>query len=155
MTDDVSIERAGLEHLEELAPLFTAYRRFYGRDADPRERQFLRERLALGESVVFLARRAATTVGFTQLYPCFASVSLGRMFILYDLFVAPEARRCGAARALLRAAVEYAASQGAVELLLQTAVTNVARRSACTSARAGCATMISTSTIFFRLRRSG
>ena len=126
MTDELRIERAGLQHLDELAPLFTAYRRFYGRDADPRERPFLRERLARNESVVFLARRAAAAVGFTQLYPCFASVSLGRMFILYDLFVASEARRCGAARALLRAAVDYAAAQDAVEVLLQTAVTNVA-----------------------------
>jgi ribosomal protein S18 acetylase RimI-like enzyme len=124
--NDVEIERAGLPHLEELVPLFIAYRSFYGRAEDARARPFLRERLSRGESVVFLARRAGLAVGFTQLYPCFASVSLGRMFILYDLFVAPEARRCGAARALLRAAVEYAASQQAVELLLQTAVTNLA-----------------------------
>jgi ribosomal protein S18 acetylase RimI-like enzyme len=126
MTDPVSIERAAVGHLDELAPLFSAYRRFYGRDEDPRARGFLRERLMREESVIFLARQAGAAIGFTQLYPCFASVSLGRMFVLYDLFVAPEARRCGAARALLGAAVDYAASQGAVELLLQTAVTNTA-----------------------------
>lgn len=47
------------------------------------------------------------------------------MFILYDLCVAPEARRCGAAATLLRAAVGYAAGQGAGQLMLQTGVTNL------------------------------
>ena len=124
-TPDISVERAELRHIDELAPLFSAYRRFYGRAEDPRARVFLSERLARAESVVFLARRQRAAVGFTQLYPSFASVSLGRMFVLYDLFVVPEARRGGAARALLRAATDYAASQGAVELLLQTAVSNL------------------------------
>jgi GNAT superfamily N-acetyltransferase len=45
-------------------------------------------------------------IGFTRLYPSFASVSL---------FVAPGARRCGAGAALLRAAVHYASGQGASE----------------------------------------
>ena len=59
-------------------------------------------------------------------YPSFASVALGRMFVLYDLFVAPQARRCGAGAALLRAAVHYASEQGASELMLQTATGNAA-----------------------------
>jgi len=75
--------------------------------------------------VVFLAWLGREAVGFTQLYPCFASVSLGRMFVLYDLFVAPPARRCGTGAALLRAAVRYAQDQGAVELMLQTATGNL------------------------------
>jgi GNAT superfamily N-acetyltransferase len=74
---------------------------------------------------VFVARLQGAAIGFTQLYPCFASVSLARMFVLYDLFVAPQARRCGAATALLRAGVGYARMQGASQLMLQTAVTNL------------------------------
>ena len=121
----VRIERAQLEDLDALVPLFAAYRRFYGRDDDPRARPFLATRLARDESVVFLAWLAGEAVGFTQLYPCFASVSLGRMFVLYDLFVTPPARRCGTGAALLRAAVRYAGEQGAVELMLQTATGNL------------------------------
>jgi len=121
----VSIERAELRHVDEIAPLFDAYRRFYGRADDPRARSFLEERVARHESVVFVARLRGAAIGFSQLYPCFASVSLARMFILYDLFVAPQARRCGAAVALLRAAVGYAAGEGAGLLMLQTAVTNL------------------------------
>jgi GNAT superfamily N-acetyltransferase len=120
------IERAQARHLDVLVPLFAAYRRFYGRPDDPRARLFLEERLVRSESVVFLAWLADEAIGFTQLYPSFASVSLARMFVLYDLFVAPAARRCGAGAALLRAAVRYAAEQGATELMLQTASGNLA-----------------------------
>ena len=125
MNTQVSIERAEPRHIDEIAPLFGAYRRFYGRADDPRARSFLEERIARHESVVFVARRQDAAIGFTQLYPCFASVSLTRMFALYDLFVAPQARRCGAATALLRAAVAYAAEQGAGQLMLQTGVANL------------------------------
>lgn len=119
------IERASVRELDALTPLFVAYRRFYGRAEDPRAGPFLKERLESGESVVFMAWFAGEAVGFTQLYPTFASVSLARMFVLYDLFVAPQARRCGAGASLLRAAVDYAKAQGASELLLQTAATNI------------------------------
>ena len=125
MNTQVSIERAELRHIAEVAPLFDAYRRFYGQVDDPRARSFLEERVARNESVVFVARLQDAAVGFCQLYPCFASVSLIRMFVLYDLFVAPQARRCGAAAALLRAAVDHAARQGAGQLMLQTAVANL------------------------------
>jgi ribosomal protein S18 acetylase RimI-like enzyme len=124
MSTEVSIDRATLRDIDEIAPLFDAYRHFYGQADDPRARLFLEERVAREESAVFVARLEGAAIGFCQLYPCFASVSLTRMFILYDLFVAPQARRCGAASALLREAVDYAASQGAGQLILQTAVTN-------------------------------
>ena len=125
MNTEVSVELAELRHIDEIAPLFDAYRRFYGKVDDLRARSFLEERVARDESVVFVARQQGAAIGFCQLYPCFASVSLTRMFVLYDLFVAPQARRGGAAAALLRAAVDYAASQGAGQLMLQTAVTNL------------------------------
>jgi GNAT superfamily N-acetyltransferase len=124
-TPRLRVARAQLQHLDALVPLFAAYRRFYGRDADPRERPFLEQRLARAESVVFIAWLDGEAIGFTQLYPCFASVSLERMFVLYDLFVAPQARRCGAGLQLLRSAVQYAAAQGAGELMLQTAKANL------------------------------
>jgi GNAT superfamily N-acetyltransferase len=145
MSTQVSVERAELRHIDEIAPLFDAYRRFYGQVDDPRARSFLEERVAHDESVVFIARLQGAAIGFCQLYPCFASVSLTRMFVLYDLFVAPQARRCGAAAALLRTAVDYAAGQGAGQLMLQTAA-RICRRNVCMSARGGSAIVNSTST---------
>jgi ribosomal protein S18 acetylase RimI-like enzyme len=125
MSTQVSIERVEVRHIAEIAPLFDAYRRFYGQVDDPAARSFLEERVARRESVVFLARLQGAAIGFCQLYPCFASVSLTRMFVLYDLFVAQQGRRCGVGAALLRAAVDYAAEKGAGQLMLQTAVTNL------------------------------
>jgi ribosomal protein S18 acetylase RimI-like enzyme len=125
MNAQVNIERADLSDIDDIAPLFDAYRRFYDRADDPRARSFLKERVARQESVVFLARQRGAAIGFCQLYPCFASVALTRMFVLYDLFVAPQARRCGAAAALLRAAVDFAATQGAGYVMLQTGVANL------------------------------
>jgi len=119
------VRRATIDDLELLVPLFDEYRRFYRLASDAGgARRFLGERLTKGESVVFLAFAGAEAVGFTQLYPSFSSGAMRRIFVLNDLFVAPEARRSGAGRALLDAAAEYARGEGAVRLMLQTELTN-------------------------------
>jgi len=130
----VAIRQATVDDVATIAPLFDAYRQFYRAAPDPEGvRHFLTHRLAQGESVIFLATlvvgatgapEAERAIGFTQLYPCFSSTAMRPMWILNDLFVAPEARRQGAARALLQRARAFGESVGAVELMLQTAVEN-------------------------------
>ena len=118
--------RAGLDDLEALAPLFDGYRRFYRQPSDPQAaRAFLAERLKRNESVIFVAVLDGAIVGFTQLYPLFSSVSMKRLWLLNDLFVAPSARRTGAGRALLERAERWAKETGAKGLTLSTEVTNV------------------------------
>jgi ribosomal-protein-alanine N-acetyltransferase len=109
-----------------IAPLFDAYRQFYGLPSDPPLAQrYLAQRLALGESVVLLAEDAGgKALGFVQMYPTFSSLHAARVFVLYDLYVAPDARRLGVARRLMEAAATYARTAGAVALTLQTARTN-------------------------------
>jgi len=109
-----------------IAPLFDAYRRFYGLASDRSLAQrYLAERLALGESVVLVAEAAdGTALGFVQMYPTFSSLRAARTFVLYDLYVVPAARRGGVARRLMEAAVTQARAAGAVALTLQTARTN-------------------------------
>ena len=109
-----------------VAPLFDAYRQFYGKAADPDTAlRFISERLANGDSTIFLATTDdGAPVGFTQLYPSFSSVSAGRIYILNDLFVAPPARGAGAGRALLEAAAAFGRAQGALRLALSTARDN-------------------------------
>ncbi len=128
----VRIVSAGLEHLDLLAGLFDGYRQFYGRAPDqPAARRFLEARLRGRESVVLLAVRddaPETGVGFVQLYPSFSSVSMQPIWILNDLFVAPEARRAGVARSLLGAAYDLARSTGAARVRLSTAKDNEAAR---------------------------
>lgn len=119
--------RATDDDLDALTLLFDAYRVFYGRTSDPATaRQFLDARLHGGESTIFIARDAATRValGFTQLYPSFSSVSARRIWILNDLFVAPGARRRGVAHALMASARTFAAADGAIRLVLETAEDN-------------------------------
>jgi GNAT superfamily N-acetyltransferase len=125
MTQDTTVRQAVLADLPVLAPLFDAYRRFYGRPTDVAAAEtFLRERFDHGESVIFLAHAAGAPAGFTQLYPSFSSVSLARVFILNDLFVVPDRRRTGVGSELLRAATEHARALGAVRVSLNTDIQN-------------------------------
>jgi ribosomal protein S18 acetylase RimI-like enzyme len=122
---ELTVRRATLADLDAVAVLFDAYRQFYDMPADlPLARRFLHARLEGSESVIFLARGAGQEAGFCQLYPTFCSVLAARMFTLYDLFVAPAARRSGCGHMLLRAAEDYAREQGAARMELQTAKTN-------------------------------
>ena len=117
--------RATLEHLGEVAPLFDLYRQFYEQPPDLEgAREFVRERLERGESVIFLARAGERPAGFTQLYPSFSSVSMRRLWILNDLYVAAEARKLGVGEALLDRARAWAAETGAKGLELATASDN-------------------------------
>jgi ribosomal protein S18 acetylase RimI-like enzyme len=128
----VTIFRATPGDSAELAALFDAYRGFYGRETEvARCEVFLHDRLTRGESVVFLARAGgggAPAIGFTQLYPIFTSVGLGRVWHLNDLYVREDARRSGAGRALMLHAIAFAKQDGAIRLTLETQVTNTPAR---------------------------
>jgi ribosomal protein S18 acetylase RimI-like enzyme len=117
---------ATLVDLTSIAPLFNAYRQFYEQADDlALAASFIQERLTNAESVIILALDdTKMAVGFCQLYPSFCSVEAAPIYTLYDLFVSPQARRTGAARALLRAADAYAAQTGRVRMDLTTARTN-------------------------------
>ncbi|MBV2208273.1 MAG: GNAT family N-acetyltransferase [Thermomonas sp.] len=126
---DIRISRAGPADLDALSQLFDAYRQFYGQASDvPRARQWLRERLRFGESVVLVAKRGDAVVGFTQLYPLFSSVRTAKLWILNDLFVDEKSRRSGVAHTLLNAATAFAKADGAVGIQLETATDNHAAR---------------------------
>lgn len=129
MDDNTTISRAGPADLDVLATLFDAYRTFYGQTPDlPLARQWLRERLRFGESVVLVAKRGGVAVGFVQLYPMFSSVRTSRTWILNDLYVDAGARRRGVARALLDASAAFARGDGAAGISLETTQDNAAAR---------------------------
>jgi GNAT superfamily N-acetyltransferase len=132
LTVPIQIRRASAADFALAAGLFDAYRQFYGQPADPGLAEaFLRERLAAGDSVVFVAvdPDSGGGLGFVQLFPSFSSVAARRIWILNDLFVTPAARRKGIGRALLDASREFASSTGAMRLVLSTAATNGEARS--------------------------
>jgi len=120
-----TVRQANVADLDLLVPLFDGYRQFYRFPSDPeRGRRFLLDRFEHNQSVIFLALDGGAAVGFTQLYPSFSSGAMARLFVLNDLFVAPEARGRGAGKALLDAAAEYGRRVGALRLVLSTEVTN-------------------------------
>ena len=118
------VRQAGPADADLVAPLFDAYRQFYEQPSDPGlARAFIAARLENHESVIFLAERAGRPVGFVQLYPLFSSTAARprRLWLLNDLFVAPEARGAGVGRALMERARRLAEETGAVGLELATA----------------------------------
>lgn len=126
----LQVRQASVDDLDRITPLFDAYRQFYGQQSDGEgARRFLKERLERGESVVLVALLDGTAAGFTQLYPSFSSVSMARIFILNDLFVAAGGRRRGVGAALLHAAAEYGRNAGAIRLELSTALDNATAQS--------------------------
>lgn len=127
----IQVRPATLVDLATLASLFDSYRQFYEQPpALEAATRFIRARMENGESTILVAEDTTATatasgpLGFCQLYPSFCSVEMAPIFVLYDLFVTPAARGAGAGKALLLAAHDHAAAQGAKRLDLTTAKTN-------------------------------
>lgn len=125
--NSTAIHTAIPEDAELIAPLFDAYRQFYEQPADADAAlAFITARLERGESVILLARRPdGRALGFCQLYPSFCSVLAAPIYVLYDLFVAPDARRLGVGCALLLAAEAHARATGHARMDLTTARNNL------------------------------
>jgi GNAT superfamily N-acetyltransferase len=128
--DTLEIIRATTEDVDRIAPLFDAYREFYKAESDLEgSTKFIRERLELAESVIFLAMVDGRAVGFVQLFPMFAPVQLKRLWILNDLYVDESARKGGVGHALMQRAEEHARETGARGLYLRTATDNLPAQS--------------------------
>ncbi len=115
-----------LATVEDVVPLFNAYRQFNGQPSDLEQaKQFLMERLQKDESIIFLAYIEEQPVGFVQLYPVFSSVAMKKAFILNDLFVAEHARKRGVAQRLMEQCYSYCVQKDARYITLETASDNV------------------------------
>ena len=125
----ITIRSASIEDLEQIVPLFDAYRVFYEQTSDiETARKFLTTRLENNQSVIFLAEENGKAVGFTQLYPMYSSVSMEKMYVLNDLFVDPSERGKGIGEKLLLQAQAYAHENNLKGLTLETASDNPAQR---------------------------
>ncbi|MEA9993559.1 GNAT family N-acetyltransferase [Pseudomonas sp. 10B1] len=122
------IIQATLEHLDLLTPLFVKYREFYGELSYPdSSRAFLEKRLRRKESVIYLALHDdddKKVLGFCQLYSSFSSLSLKRVWILNDIYVAEDARRQLVADHLLKSAKKMAKDTQAVRMRVSTSSSN-------------------------------
>lgn len=131
MNSKVRIHRAGPEDIAEIAPLFDAYRTFYGQPSNMQlATHFIRDRLTQADSVIFLAHDArGRPVGFAQLYPTYSSVACRRAYILNDLYTEQASRGKGIGRSLLAAARDHVVAADAATLVLETSVDNVRAQS--------------------------
>ncbi|MFJ3525062.1 GNAT family N-acetyltransferase [Pseudomonas sp. NPDC090203] len=122
------IIQATLEHLDLLTPLFVKYREFYGELPYPdSSRDFLEKRLRREESVIYLALPMdddSKLLGFCQLYPSYSSLSLKRVWILNDIYVAEDARRQLVADHLIQKAKKMARETQAVRMRVSTSANN-------------------------------
>lgn len=123
---NVEIRKAAIDDLDQLADLFNQYRVFYKKLSDlPAGRNFLWERMTNSESVIFVAINPEKQfMGFVQLYPIFSSTRMKRLWLLNDLFVAPDYRGQGISVSLIEKSKELCQTTNACGLLLETAKTN-------------------------------
>ena len=122
----MTIRQATRNDLEPLSQLLDGYRQFYRQASDLEgARQFLQARLERGDSYILVDTGSQGELqGFVQLYPLLSTVRLAPLWLLNDLFVAPEARRSGVGRALMQAAWELARAHGVGHLTLATEIDN-------------------------------
>jgi ribosomal protein S18 acetylase RimI-like enzyme len=109
-----------------IARLFDAYRQFYEQVANLELAvKFVQARLSNGDSEILVAEDSnRQMIGFCQLYPTFCSLEAKPIYSLYDLYVAPSARKCGTGKLLLLAAYALAKKTGKSRMDLTTAKTN-------------------------------
>ncbi|WP_339277357.1 GNAT family N-acetyltransferase [Paenibacillus sp. FSL W8-0426] len=126
-----NLKLAGPDDVVRLGELFNQYRMFYGQESDEEGAvRFISERMEREESVILAAvcpsgiNGVEQIAGFAQLYPSFSSVSMGKIWILNDLYVHPDHRGQGIAGMLLDAAREMAYQDKAIRIVLSTAKDN-------------------------------
>ncbi len=125
----ITVKQAHPEDVHMLAPLFNAYRVFYGEISNiTGSIDFISERLTRKQSVVFIAFSKNQAVGFTQLYPIFSSVSMQSFYVLNDLYVQPDRRNQGVGEALLKQAQQFCIEKKCKGLALETANDNPAQK---------------------------
>ena len=114
-----------LDNLNDLVELFDQYRIFYKKESDLEGAEnFLSDRIKNQESVIYIYYDKNIAVGFTQLYPKYSSARMVRNWILNDLFVLEEYRKTGIATQLINKAIEFAKSNDANFVQLETLVDN-------------------------------
>ena len=124
----MEISPAGEGDLGELLPLMRAYCDFY--EVEPSDDELLALSRALiadpeREGVQLVARDDdGAAVGFATVFWSWTTTRAGRLGVMNDLYVAPEARGSGAAEALIEACADRGRRHGAVSLEWSTALDN-------------------------------
>ena len=122
----MNIKNISTEELDDLVVLFDQYMVFYKQPSAPiKYREYLNKRLKNNEATVFIAYSTESQpVGFVLNYHTFSSVSLSKVIVLNDLFIAPLYRKQGIANGLIDCSINLAKSTGSARVDLGTAKDN-------------------------------
>ena len=122
----IKIIKAEQKHIKEVGILFDLYRQFYKYESNLIEStNYIKDRINNNESTIFIAISGADeAIGFVQLYETFGSLDLGKIIILYDLYVKEDHRKNNIGRKLMIKSHEYAKKINAKRIQLSTAIDN-------------------------------
>ena len=117
---------AEVNHIEQVGKLFDLYRQFYKYESNLIEStNYIKDRINKKESKIFIAINDANeAIGFVQLYETFGSLDLGKIIILYDLYVEKGYRKNKVGRQLMIRSHEYAKKIKAKSVQLSTSTDN-------------------------------
>jgi len=118
-------------YLESLVDVFEEYRQFCGFERNQAEtKAFLRKLIRNEESIIFIAVDSETdsVMGFVNLYPCYSSLALQRLWILNDLGVSSHFRGKRVSKILIQRALEFARETNAIRIELKTELKNTTAR---------------------------
>tara|TARA_Y100000590_G_scaffold255782_1_gene287248 strand:+ start:946 stop:1395 length:450 start_codon:yes stop_codon:yes gene_type:complete len=123
---DFRIIEASKDYIEQVGELFDQYRQFYKYDSNIiQSTNFIKSRIINNESKIFIAiNNNNQAIGFVQLYETFGSLDLGKIIILYDLYVKKEFRKKNIGRKLMISSHKYAKEIKAKRIQLSTAINN-------------------------------
>ncbi len=125
---DATIATVTEQDLDDLLPLLRGYCDFY--EVDPPDAQLLALCRALiadpeREGVQLIARESGgRAVGFATVFWTWQTLDAGRIGVMNDLFVHPDARGTGLAAALIDACAERTRAHGGKVLAWETALDN-------------------------------
>ena len=123
---EFEIIKANVNHIKQVGELFDLYRQFYKYVSNINDStNYISERMKNNESIIFIATsKQKEVMGFVQLYETFGSLDLGKIIILYDLYVKKDHRKNKIGRQLMLKSHEYAKKINAKRIQLSTATDN-------------------------------
>ena len=121
-----NIIEAKSKHIEQVGEIFDLYRQFYKYESNLiKSTNYIKDRITNNESIIFIAINDANeSIGFVQLYETFGSLDLGKIIILYDLYVKKNHRKNNIGKQLMIKSHEYAKKIKAKRIQLSTAIDN-------------------------------